>query len=147
MRTVTDEEVITELRRIAAAHGGVAKAQAVVNAARNKRSVLHPYFDWDDSEAGESWRLHQARNLLRVVVMYEPIDEKRSVECRVFVSLTTDRDNDGGGYRVTHTVLSDPEQRRQLLCDARSEMKRFIAKYQKLDELAKVFAAMNDALD
>jgi hypothetical protein len=148
--SVTNPKVIAELKHLAAANRGgeMAKAEAVINAARSKRSALHPYFPWDDSVAAHQHRLYIARTLLRVVVTYEKVNDKRSVACRVFVSLTRDRVNgDGGGYRVTHTVLSDPDLRAQLLDDARAEMKRFIAKYRKLTELAEVFAAMDKLLD
>jgi hypothetical protein len=143
---ISNPEIVDELRRLAARKGGELRPIDVVDAARLKRSPLHDQFDWDDTEAAERWRLHQARNLLRVVVAFEPVDEDKRIECRVFISLTPDRES-GVGYRVMHTVLSDPEQRKQLLDDARAEMKRFITKYRKLDELAAVFAAMDKLLD
>jgi hypothetical protein len=145
MFPVTNPKVITELKQLAARHGGELPPEVVVDAARSKRSALHSIFPWDDTVAAHQYRLHIARNLLRVVVSYEQVDKEKTIPCRVFVSLTPDRES-GAGYRVMHAVLTDAELRRQLLADALAEMKRFALKYRKLDELAGVFAAMDPHL-
>lgn len=133
--------VIAELKRIAAESGGELRAVDVVEAARLDTSVLHSHFEWDDSEAAEKWRLHQARNLIRVVVEYIGSGDE-AVEARVFVSLAPDRAEDGGGYRSTVAVLSNADYREQLLADAFAEMKVFQQKYRGLRELEAVFSAM-----
>lgn len=46
---------------------GVVTPARVVDAARDKASVLHEYFEWDDAAAAESHRLDQARALIRSV--------------------------------------------------------------------------------
>ena len=137
---MTNPQVIAELRRIAAQHGGQLKPSAVVLVAADEESSLHAYFDWSDTEAAHKWRLHQARQLIRVSV--EMIGPKESAAMtRVFVSLTPDRAEDTG-YRVLTDVMSDPDYRKQLLSDALEEMQRFEKKYQDLKELAGVFSAM-----
>jgi hypothetical protein len=141
---ITNPEIVAELKRLAAANGGELQPRAIVEAARVDDSPLHRQFDWDDTEAAEKWRLHQARQLIRVIVAYEPVGDGKSVPCRVFVSLTPDREAESG-YRLTASVLADPDQRRQLLADARADMKRFTAKYQALAELADVVKAMQAA--
>ena len=135
--------IVKELKRIAKAHGGVLRPLVVVDAARPKRSILHGQFNWDDTSAAEQYRLWQARMLMRVSVSYVLDGAGNKYPCRVFVSLTPDREDDTG-YRVTTTVLSDPDQRRQLLDDAKTEMRHFAAKYRHLVELAAVFAAMDE---
>ena len=134
--------IIKELKRIAKANKGELQPKAVVDAARDEKSILHSQFDWDDTTAAEKFRLHQARNLIRVVVSFVKDSDGGMVACRVFVSLTPDREDDTG-YRVTTDVLSDPDQRAQLLADAKADMKRFASKYRQLVELAEVFEAMD----
>jgi hypothetical protein len=138
-----ESAIRNELTRLAAEHGGELQPKAVVDAARSEDSPLHKSFDWDDSEAAEKWRLTQARNLIRAVVTYETVGNK-TVETRVFVSLTPDRKENGDGYRLTSSVMSDEAHRQQLLTDAMGEMQRFKDKYRRLAELAKVFAAMDE---
>lgn len=139
--------IVAELKRIAASNGGILQPRAVIDAAREPESPLHSQFEWDDTKASESWRLHQARQLIRVVVAYEPVGDGKQIAHRVFVSLTPDREIDYGGYRVTSAVMSDETQRRQLLADAKVEMKRFADKYKSLNELAEVFKAMEPIID
>jgi hypothetical protein len=140
---IDDPVIVAELRRIAKdIVDGVLLPEEVVRAARPEKSPLHSRFDWEDSEAAHNWRLHQARNLIRVTVTYV-IDPrtKESRPMRVFVSLTPDRVE--GGYRVTVDVLSDREQRKRLLQDALDELERFQAKYAALEELAEIFTAIS----
>jgi len=140
---MTKENIIAaELRRIANDNDGILKPEAVVEAARPKGSPLHTQFDWNNTEAAEKWRIHQARNLIRVTVEWLNIPGKSEpVEIRPFVSLTTDRKNEGGGYRETLVVLRHKESREQLLADALAELQAIEQKYAALRELAEVFAA------
>lgn len=134
-----------ELCRLAESSGGTLRPSDVVDAARDRESPLHPYFTWDDSAAAAAYRLQQARALIRVSVTYVPAADDKPIRCRVFASLTPDRTKDGAGYRLVSVVMADEELRRQLLLDARGEMKRFKAKYETLEELVDVFAAMDEA--
>lgn len=139
---ITNPLIVAELERIAEQNGGVLKAEAVVLAARPEWSPLHTWFEWDDTAAAERWRLHQARGLINVVVKYHETAPDKRVPMKVFVSLTPDREEDGGGYRVATTVLSDEAMRAQMLADAKQEMRNFKTKYERLTELAEVFEAM-----
>ena len=143
---MTDENVIEELHRIAKEHRGELKAEDVVEAAKPRSSVLHDRFEWNDSEAAQQYRLWQARQLIRVTVQMLGSGED-AVLSRVFVSLTTDRAEEGGGYRVMTEVLADDEMRRQMLEDAMKEMKLFRTKYARLVELAKVFDEMERVIE
>ena len=133
--------IVNELRRLAEVAGDEPlQPAAVVQAARDPNSPLHSQFEWDDSAAAQAYRLWQARALInRVVVNFETTTG--TVEHKVFVSLTSDR-NEDGGYRVMTDVLSDTELRARLLSDAFAEMETFRKKYARLGELAGVFSAM-----
>lgn len=136
----TSPKVIGELRRIAKKSGGLLLPEKVVDAARSEVSALHRMFCWDDTEAAHQYRLWQARALIRTTVSYvEAAGDKRPV--RVFVSLTPDREEAGGGYRETVAVLADKDMRKQLLEDALDELRIFEKKYAHLSELARVFTA------
>lgn len=136
-------EIASELRRIAQENNGVLRVEDVVDAARPTDSILHSKFDWEDSEAAHKWRLHQARNLINVVVEKMGPGEE-PLFTHVFVSLTTDR-KIGGGYRETVDVLHNPDHKSQLLADAFADMKVFEKKYRSLKELSGVFSAMRAA--
>jgi hypothetical protein len=133
--------IVAELKRIAAEHDGELRPSDVVEAARPKNSALHSKFEWDNTEAAERYRLWQARQLISVTVEYIG-SGKEAMITRVFVSLTSDRKEDGAGYRATVDVMADAGQRKQLMADAAKDMERFQEKYADLKELAQVFSAM-----
>lgn len=47
--------------------GGELPPKDVVDRARDRQSVLHSYFEWDDKVGGEKYRLQQARHLISQV--------------------------------------------------------------------------------
>jgi len=139
------QSVGDELTRIKDTKSGRFKPEDVVRKAKAKRSVLHQYFDWDDSTASAKYRIEQAKYLIRcvqVVVVTETMDEPRAF--RAFVSI--ERDN-SHSYMDTQTVLSDSELRAQMLESALKELASFKQKYKDLTELESLFDAMDNIFE
>jgi hypothetical protein len=114
------------------------QAETVVDwAAKHPRSELHKSFEWDDKKCGREYRLWQARTLIRIHI----IDE---VGVPQMVSLTIDRVKEGGGYREERSVMADKKLRQVMLQDALDELDRVRAKYERVVELAKVWAAIDE---
>jgi len=132
-------KIVTELKKIAKANGGLLQPNAVVEAARPESSPLHSRFEWNDGKAAEEYRIWQARQLIRVTV---EVMDRTGESFDVFVSLSPDRQRESGGYRVLTDVLSDTDMRAQLLKDALAELELFREKYRQLKELAAVFSAI-----
>lgn len=126
------------LRAIAAKHHGMLLPEAVVAEAKNPKHPLHSRFTWENTEAAHQWRLHEARNLIRVCVEVVSNDVDASP---VFVSLSSDR-SEGNGYRITAEVMQDSDLRDQLLKDALADLNVFSRRYANLKELAEIFAAI-----
>lgn len=135
------DAIRAELERLKS--GGVIRPVDVVEAARDEESPLHDWFQWDDDEAAHQFRLLQARNLLRVYVNVEP--SKDSEPVRAFVSLTSDRAKEGGGYRALAEVMGDDAMREQLLRDAFVQFRNMQKRYQHLKQLSKVWDAVAEA--
>lgn len=76
-----------------------------------------------------------------MVVTVERVDDQ-DVEIQTYVSLSRDRQEDDGGYRLIVDVLSDKLLRKELLDEALSALKRMERKYREMSELAPVFAAI-----
>ena len=136
------DRIEEELRELAATHGGVIPPRAVVDFARDPETALHSKFTWDDSDAAEAWRLHQARQVIRLHV---DVIAASSEPVRTFVSLTPDRSKAGGGYRLMVDVLANDEMREQMIHDATAELRRVRLKYKHLHELAEVWTAVEHA--
>lgn len=125
-------EIKAALEGIATANNGKVNPRDVLAAAREESSVLHKAFTWDDTKAGERYRLQEARALLQRYRIRIIEGDKSTV--RAFVSLTDERGKNGG-YRPLVQVLSMEERREQMLSDALAEIARFEEKYRVLSEL------------
>lgn len=131
------------LERLRKRANGPVSASMVVIDARAKSSPLHRAFEWDDTVAGERYREQQARtliaNLVVVVDQEQGLSEPR--ETRAFVHL--DR-SERSGYESTARALSDAESRELILAQAFRELEGWKRKYRELEELADLFAAIDE---
>lgn len=117
---------------------GLLKAEDVVAFAKSPKTALHKKFEWDNTKAAHEHRLWQAREMIVHVRVFIKTAKR---EVQVFVSLSSDRANPGGGYRERTTVLSIKKYREELLAQALADFKFWEEKYLELKELAPIFAA------
>lgn len=127
---------LAELKRLAS--GGLLDPKKVVASAKPQASPLHHHFEWDDGKAARAYRLDQARALIQMAVEVEP---SLGIPVRVFVSLSSDRKQEGG-YRETTEVLNKTALRRIMLQDAFRELDQFKARFLALSELSPIFQTM-----
>lgn len=123
--------------------GTVTPAQ-VLAFASDPTTALHSAFTWDDTEAATRYRVIEAQRLIRrtfVVLAVPGANEER----RVHMAVSLPADRGATGYRLMSEVLNDPEQRDQLLRAAMRELAAFRKKYGALNELAELFAVMDQA--
>ncbi len=121
---------------------GLLKAEDVVQTARHPDHPLHKYFEWDDSEAAEQWRLAQARGLIRKVLVVGPNGDEDGQPIPKYVSLQSDRKKKGGGYRQTNQVVNNKQLLAELEETAKKDIEGVLARYEMLKGLvAKVRAA------
>jgi hypothetical protein len=135
-----------ELEVIKERNDGMITPEAVVTAARAKMSPLHPYFEWDDSIAAAKHRLEQSRYLIRhLVVQIDEVKQPEAHPVRAFVQVERKAPSTGkpeAGYMPIRTVMGDAELRGQVLRRAVSELKGWQARYTEMQELARVFDAI-----
>lgn len=98
------------LKAIAARDGGLLRPKAVIDAARPLESPLHGAFEWDDSVAGEKYRIYQAQQLIR---SFKVVHEKDGVKCEspMFIGLSVDRsgNSEDNPYRLSDDVKRIPD--------------------------------------
>ena len=102
---------------------GPLTAETIVNTAKNPKSPLHKYFEWDDTAAGKKYRLYQARQLINIVI--EPI-ETTEQPVYSFEIVKTER---GREYKHVGEILDNEEYRQQLLDAAIRELSYWKGKY------------------
>lgn len=117
--------------------------EGVLHDARNIRSVLHPFFEWDDTKAAHKWRIDQASHLIRsVTVTLEPQELEPERTIRAFVPISAG--DDSRSYVGTVRALGDVEMRKQVLAQAHSELGAVARKYRELKELSEVVQAIDN---
>lgn len=133
------EDAAAEFEAIKLKHGSL-RPEHVVKRARSKRSPLHGYFDWDDRTAGASWRLHQARMLIRALTVRVMIDPKKQVEFEpVRAYVTVEDEERSSSYVHVVDAMKRDDWRQQMLERARAELVAFKRKYILLNELSAIF--------
>jgi len=102
-----------ELERLTQAHGGMLTPEDVVNAAKPKSSLLHNWFQWDDTVAAHLYRLDQARQLIKVVHISITYAPSATVVVPAYVS---ERDAAGDQHYVSVIeVMSDAQRTTELV--------------------------------
>lgn len=92
-----------EFERIKNANGGELTAKILLNASRSKDSVFHPYFNWNDADAAEKYRLRQAGDLIRNIQVHVITDgEPKNVRVYEVVKKT-----DQGYYKNIESLTTD----------------------------------------
>lgn len=130
-----------ELSRIESRDGGITP-EKVVEAARPKQAPLHPAFEWDDGVAGELYRRQQAGQLIRSVYVV-PEEEDEAPPSPAWVSVI-DSASSERQYVATPLALSDEEKRATVLADALAQLEGLRRRYSALQELAKVWTALDE---
>lgn len=116
------------LATIATAAAGRLTPSAVVEAARNARSPLHRHFEWNDAKAAQSYRLDQAREIIRVIRVEEDGEEPT----RAFLSV---KDGAGVSYRAAAEVAASVELQLAVLKQAEKDLDAFQRRYAELKDV------------
>jgi hypothetical protein len=128
------EFIRAELAAIASKHGELLQPSDVVNAARSEDSILHKFFDWDDSHAAHAWRMTQARGLIRQF-RYVITTETTQISS-VYYIRDPDLEQGEAGYIPAQRLLGDPERCRAVLM---AEFTRAASMFRRARELSQVF--------
>lgn len=139
---VTDE-VIEELDKIAKDDtDGLIQPERVVEVASDATSPLHRHFEWDDSEAAQEYRLHQARALINRVRIIKVDQGPR------YVNVTIKR-VDGGfrrGYVQTERAVVDPDLYEQVVIDASKGIRAYQIRLQAFTKARKAADLLGKAI-
>lgn len=117
---------------------------SLVEASRDVNAPLHNEFEWNDSVAAEKFREQQAACIIRhLIIVRTDIEEVRKSHDRAFVS--TGENNTV--YVPLDEALSTEKWKNNLLKQAKLDAERFVAKYNRLEELAGVIKEIRGFLD
>lgn len=115
---------------------GALTAQNLVNANRPEEAPLHEAFEWNDTEAAENWRVHQARHIINSIVLVT--EEQEAEPVRFFFKIEPKEAN----YESMPVIIRNEDKYANLLKIALRELEAFQRKYSQLEELETVFEAI-----
>ena len=125
-------EVDAALRDLYKLHGRL-DPKDVVEAAVDPDSVLHDRFEWDDSVAAASYRIDQARALIRSIKIERVVQEDSGPRMVRFVRQYV-HDPEADGYLATEDVAKMPDVRDRILADMRNDLERLRSKWHLYEE-------------
>ena len=96
-------------------------------------SLLRPKVEWDDTVAAEKYRLQQARNIVCNLV-YQEEKKEEPTKLRVFYSQSSTNT-----YQPTRVLVRNEDNYKELLMQAKAELRAFKNKYKMLTELEDIF--------
>ena len=126
------QKVCNELRDLCEDISGAKPRQIVDRAAMDESSELHKCFTWDNDEAADKWRLHQAVQLTSELIFKREVREDGTVPPPVRIFNKTDS---AGGYKIPERTFNVQSEYEALLQRALAELHAFKIKYAALKEL------------
>jgi len=137
------EKYARELGRIYKKNG-ILTVNNVLREAKNKKSPLYDYYDWNDKSASQKWREHQTRILINTV---EIIVENKKIPKYEMIKVEVKNNRNYKvvkGYKDYYDIVSNEEYKAQIITQALGELKCWQAKYENyLKEFGSIFQAIS----
>ena len=137
--------VVRELKKIESTQGIITPA-AVVAAAAPSKSPLHGFFEWDNKQAANKYREHQARQLIASVYVRDA-DSETAQPVRAFVNVKVDvegSEENAQGYLSQGALLKNPGLQQQVIAYARSQLLLWRAKFGGYEQFYEVARAIDE---
>jgi hypothetical protein len=137
IRTVRDAQTVGKYLERQFPRGQVTP-EALVKVARSRSCPLHKYFEWDDRKAAQKYRLHQARQILRAIVI-----ESNDMDIPAYHSVIVVAGNEEHqSYVALNRCRASPNLWNQVLRAALVEARAWSSRYQAYQELAPIREAI-----
>lgn len=139
------EPVIAEIEHIRTESG--LTPRNIVETARSSDNPLHGLFEWDDSIAGEKYRLYQARVLVNQVEVVIEGEEMPAYEnCKVEIE-NGEGEKPEREYFHASDIMETEELREQVIAKAIGRLKYWQKMYGHYDVFKPVNVAINEVLE
>jgi len=140
-------EVIGEVLEVKETFG--LTAENLLRKASKKSSLLYEFFDWDNSSAGEKWRLQQARSLINEIKIIVEDKEIYAFE-NVNICISEDKSQTAKPskfgsreYKTIVEVMNNEDYRNQLIHRALAEANYWKERHAELVELNPIFVLID----
>lgn len=141
-----DAQVAGEyIEEIKEKRGGITP-QLLVEEAKKKRSPIHNCFEWDNSMAAEQFRIVQAREILRflVVVIESETENDEEIYVRGFIAPLEKEEDSQTSYLTISEVMADEDLDKAYKQQILGELKAIKHKSKSYDEFSRVNRAIEE---
>lgn len=133
------QKVGTELEAIYEEHGKLTPP-LIVEDARNTDRETHQLIEWDNTTAAESYRLEQARHIMRNIIIVrteqqEVKEESKVIKFRAFENVEVE---EGRYFMPMQVAIGREDTRNYMLLQATKALAAFRQKYGMIKELSAV---------
>ena len=143
-----------ELERIRNENGRIDQ-KTILQDAKNPKSALHKYFEWDDSVAGLKYRMDQAYRLIQLSKYVYLTQERRQQEKQTQRFATLPKPpvvrkyirSSQGGFTVREDALEDVDSRALFIESRRSELVGWCGRVADIPELDHIREWLEKELD
>lgn len=136
VKGVAAKDAFKELERIRVKCGLTPKN--IVAESRAKNAVLHPAFEWNDKKAAEEYRLWEARQIARSVVVIKDDNVREPVYVHVqALDSGEEKQPREGRYEPMDLVVDSPDLFEQALGELRSKLRSAAEAVHALERAAK----------
>ena len=98
--------------------------EQIVDMAKDENTESHKCFEWNDAIAGHKYRVMQAGEVVRHLVIEEhPVTKAEPMKIRVMFP------SKDGGYKPTKVIVEQKDEYEALLERAKAELRNFKQKY------------------
>lgn len=136
---------------------GTVNAEMLLEYSRPTDSETHDLFEWNDGIAAEKWRMYQSGRIINqlevtmVRISKDPVEMPmptiegfdKPIVSQAFINIAQRGPANRGSYTDAMTAFQNESYRNRVLSNAKSELEAFKRKYERFEELADVFAAIN----
>lgn len=120
--------------------------EQVVEKGKDPKTELSKCFTRNDKEAAYKWRLREAREIMRQLIVITKPDTEEEQERKEPIQFRLLMKNDNShssGYKQTLVMVRDEDEYQKLLSMAREELRVFKKKYGMLSELREILDLIN----
>jgi len=139
-------EVISEVLEVKDTYG--LTAENILRKASKKSSLLYEFFDWDNSSAGEKWRLQQARgiiNEIKIIVNNKELYAFENVNVIIKEAIISNNKKSKFGnreYKTIVEIMDNEDYKNQLIHKALTEATYWKERHEELMELSPIFISI-----
>lgn len=138
-----DAQIVGETVERITEQEGRCEPGRLVDVARDETNPIHPLFTWDNDDAAEKWRTHEARKIIGALTVTVKVrDQDITAPAFISVGHVIATQDEGEGYRPVSVVTADEQFAQEAIHEAMMRLRALKRRYEAIEALAPVWKAL-----